>query len=68
MSEWGSRGSRQPNSRLTEADVLEIKRLLASGWKIADVADRFGVGKTTISNIKNGLIWSHVRLARRNDA
>lgn len=52
------RGSRNSQARLGEAEVREIKRLLATGASIATLAERFGVGKTTISAIRTGRNWS----------
>lgn len=42
------------NVRLTEDDLVEIKALLAQGYTGASVAEKLGVGKATISRVKNG--------------
>lgn len=52
------RGSRNHQARLGESQVLEVVDLLRSGQTQQQVADRFGVGKTTISAIARGQNWS----------
>ena len=53
-------GERNPNARLTTADVIEIKRRLAAGEMHRTLAAEFGVGKTTITNIASGRRWASV--------
>lgn len=50
-------GERHWNSRLTRKKVREIRALLAKGNTIAFVAKRFGVGYSTISDIRHGRTW-----------
>jgi hypothetical protein len=52
-----ARGAGQPRAKLTEADVIEIRR---SDDMQKDIADRFGVSAATISRIRAGLEWRHV--------
>lgn len=52
-------GSKHPNSKLTEEDVIEIKNLIKSGFSITDIAKQFNVTKHAISDIKRGKSWSH---------
>jgi len=54
-------GERNGNAKLTEADVLEIKALLAKGVLPKVVADQFGVGRRMVSYIKTGKNWTHVK-------
>ena len=54
------KGEKHYNSKLTKADVLEIRVLLKNGDLQKHIAKRFKVSKWTISNIKNGRSWSHV--------
>lgn len=56
----GSRGERHPHSRLTEADVREIRRLVAEGVPHKEIAGRFEIHKNYVSRIHRGLAWSHV--------
>ena len=56
----GPRGE-QCAKKLTEAAVTEIRRLYATGdWQQKDLAARFGVGQSMISQIVTGRTWSHV--------
>lgn len=43
-----------PNQKLTVDDILEIKALLSQGYWGKDIAQKYGVSKATISNIKKG--------------
>ncbi len=55
-----NRGEHHGLTTITWADVLEIKRLLAEGRLYQyEIADRFGVSKQTITNIKTGHTWAH---------
>jgi len=54
-------GSRNPNSALTEADVIAIKGALAAGETQTSIATRYGVTQANISAIHKGLTWTHVR-------
>jgi hypothetical protein len=47
-------------ARLTREQVIEIKRALAAGEKMGDIAKRYGVGRTAIEKIRLGQRWSHV--------
>lgn len=54
-----ARGSKNSQSKLSEKDVLEIKLLLG---KISqkEIAIKFNIDQSTVSNIKTGKLWSHV--------
>lgn len=52
-------GSRAGTSRLTENDVAEI-RVLCATFSQREVAYRYGVSETTISNIITRKHWKHV--------
>ncbi len=54
------RGSKHQNSKLTEDDVIEIKRLLKTGMTCKEIAKGFVVGTSNIKNISCGLAWKHV--------
>lgn len=43
--------------KLSNNDVLSIREHLSLGEKQTSIAKLFGVGGTTISNIKHGLVW-----------
>lgn len=53
-------GVTNPNSVLDDEKVREIRCALSSGELQRDIAKRFGVSKSLISNINLGLSWSHV--------
>jgi DNA-binding transcriptional regulator YiaG len=53
-------GERNPNSRLTESDVLEIRKLIAEGMRQQAVADRYGVSNQTVSAIHKRHRWAHL--------
>jgi hypothetical protein len=52
-------------AKLTESQVVEILTMLAEGVRQVDIAERFGVNRTTICNIKSGKSWSHVERVQR---
>jgi hypothetical protein len=47
-------------SKLTESDVLLIRKLLASGVSGYRLAKRFGVSFHTIYSIRDREIWKHI--------
>jgi hypothetical protein len=53
-------GVRNPKAKLTEAAVVEIRRLVRGGEFQTTVAAMFGVASNTVSEIVNGKLWSHV--------
>jgi len=53
-------GDQTRSSRLTTAQVLEIKRALRRGEKQRDLADRYGVLSSTICRINTGQQWAHL--------
>jgi hypothetical protein len=58
-----SRGEGNPKARLTEAQVAQIRGLLAVGARCKDVGPAFGVSANTVSRIKNDESWQHVAAA-----
>lgn len=54
-------GENNNRAKLTEAEVIEIKRLLAQGHKTVEIAKKYGVIERTIRNIKTGKTWSHIK-------
>ena len=47
-------------SKLTGVEVLEIRRLADNGVSRAAIQDRFGVSKTTVSNIILRKTWGNI--------
>lgn len=58
-----SRGQQHRSARLTEADVLEIRRLhVEEGLNYRRIARRFGVDESTVRDIVAGRTWAHVQV------
>lgn len=57
------RGDKSPRSILTEDKVLKIKRAIADGIIHTELADIYGVSKSTISMIAQGKRWAHVKIS-----
>jgi hypothetical protein len=55
------RGSKVGGSKLTEADVLEIKGMLKQKVFQREIAAMFGVHQATIHVIATGRAWKHVK-------
>jgi IS30 family transposase len=53
-------GEDHANSKLTEADVCEIRRLAAARTPHQVLAGRFGVSASNISMIVQRKTWSHI--------
>jgi hypothetical protein len=68
MARWGYKGVKNPNARLTEAQVREIKRryLDEPGTPYERqiiLGDMFGVHRTTIHSIVvTERLWKHVKV------
>jgi hypothetical protein len=53
-------GERSPQSKLTEAQVAEIRAARAAGETCSVLAARYGVHKASIARIDTGQTWRHV--------
>lgn len=53
-------GEKRFGAKLTEADVINIRKLYNSGVFGYELAEMFGVNKSIISRVINKRIWSHV--------
>lgn len=62
------RGEKQPRRKLSEKDVLEIKRLWLSGVKQRQIADMYSVNPVAISLIISGKRWKHLSGGGENQA
>lgn len=62
QAEWRQRNGlpRTARRRTPPTDVLLIRRLCELGRKQGDVAEAFGVGRSTISRIASGATWSQL--------
>jgi len=54
------KGSLHPKTHLLEADVLEIRRLRASGMMVKDLAARYGITSKGMSAICCRRTWLHI--------
>lgn len=55
-----NRGIKHPGHKLSEAQVIEIRRRHASGAVKRDLASEFGVGRKTVSDIVIRNTWTHL--------
>lgn len=55
------RGEKHYASKLTEENVLEIRRLRLEGWSVPKLAKRYGVDYTIAYGIIKGTRWRHVK-------
>jgi hypothetical protein len=53
-----NRGEKNPNAKLTAADVAEVKRMRTEGHKRQVVADRFKITTTMVTLITSGKAWN----------
>ena len=61
MANLSCKGSKVRNSKLHESIIPTIRALLKRGVKPKEIAEMFGVSVSTISNVKRGKIWAHVK-------
>ncbi len=55
-----SQGSKCGKAKLSEADVIEMRRIHASATvNMVEIGERFGVDRSTVSKIVNGHGWRH---------
>jgi group I intron endonuclease len=52
--------SRYRCNKLTKEQVIEIRGLIASGITNTEIAIRFNINQSSVSNIKAGKSWTHV--------
>ena len=55
------RGENNKQSKLSESQVLEIKKYLAQGIRQQDIAKIYSVSQICISLIKRGINWRHIK-------
>ena len=57
----GKAGERHPNSKLTDGDVTEIRRLYAAGRGTQEaLAEAFGISRRNVSMIVTRKTWKHL--------
>ena len=62
FSDIDLRGSKSKNAKLDEQKVLEIKKMIRNGVSPRIISEKYSVSIPTISGIKAGRTWNHVRL------
>lgn len=60
MDPFITAGTKHWQHKLTEDDVVSIRRRIRAGEKGAHLALEFGVSNATVSEAKNGRLWDHV--------
>lgn len=55
------KGDKNPGSKLTEREVIEIRKRHKEGAKQVEIAKDFGINFRTVSQIVNRSIWKHVK-------
>lgn len=63
MAAHAARKGRINNSKLTEADVLRLKKKIKRGKvRLYQLAKEFGITHTQLNRIRKGQNWAHVKL------
>lgn len=58
----GIKGSKNIKSKLKEEDVIQIKKLIHNGYTNIEIAKKYNVSPSTISDIKRNKIWSQIKV------
>lgn len=54
-------GEKNPNSKLTESQVQEIRKLYKTGaFTMVQIAEKFGMSRRSISAVINKERWKHL--------
>lgn len=53
-------GEKLPWAKLKEADVVEVKNLIASGLGVVDISKRTGISVSSIAGIRGNRTWAHI--------
>ena len=54
------KGERHNLHKLTDDAVIEIVRMRKEGLALTQIANRFGVSKSTVYSVVNGVTWTHI--------
>jgi hypothetical protein len=54
------KGSYHSQNILTESDIPVICKMVDEGIHPSEIAEKFGISRTTILNVKTGRTWKHV--------
>lgn len=53
-------GSEHPMAKLSEDDVIEIRKLYGKGIRADAIAKRYGIALTTVYNVATRRSWKHI--------
>lgn len=56
------KGEKHPKCKLTEANVIDMRRRHAAGVRAATLAREYGMHQSTVSGILRGEKWRHVKM------
>jgi hypothetical protein len=54
------KGENHAQARLKESDILEIRKLIQLGYKQKVIAEKYGIIRSYVSEIKTRKAWSHI--------
>ena len=54
-------GRRNPSTKISEKDVLQIRKMKKAGKSLKEIAVSFSISKTNVADICKRKIWRHVR-------
>ena len=54
------KGEDSPTSKLTESDVIEIRRCMSAGESYKDIGRRYGIHPMHCYNIASRTTWRHI--------
>lgn len=58
---WSPRGDNHARTRIKEKEIPVIRKMIQDGFKITEIAKLYKVSQPTISDIKSGKTYSHVK-------
>ena len=53
-------GSDRPQAKINEQIVHEICKLMVDNWRNKEICEKFGLSKSILTNIRNGVSWTSV--------
>lgn len=57
----GGKGEKNPQAKLNDDLVRQVRRMKAAGMRIVTIAKVLGFGETTIGDVLSGKRWGHVK-------
>ncbi len=53
-------GESNPNSKLTQESVRELRRLRKEGWRRKAIAEHLSISESAVKKVMSGATWKHV--------